>query len=105
MLLYGPSVVSSGTEKGVACARCVISAVGGVQLMHSAGCAEKSSDTLCVPGLQKCAHVLQCAGNVRNVARVRKRPTEWVVCTVTRVRGALVLSFASARSGSAWCVG
>ena len=65
------------------------------------GCAEKSGDTLCVPSWQKCAHVLQCARNVRNAARVRMRPAEWVVCMGARVRGALVLLFASAQGGLA----
>ena len=105
MLPNGLPVGNSSAEKGVACARCAVSAVGGVRLVHGVNSVEENEDTPCGPNLQKYAHVLLCAGNVRNVARVRKRPTEWVVCTVTRVRGALVLSFASAQSGSAWCVG
>ena len=101
MLPNGPPVDSSSAEKGVACARRVISAVGSAQRMHGAGSVEKSDGTLCVPSLQKCAHVLQCARNVRNAARVRMRPAEWVVCMGTRVRGALVLLFASAQGGLA----
>ena len=105
MLPYGPLVDSSIAEKVVACARRVMSAASGVQLVRCAGCVGKSGHTLCVPSLQKCAHVLQCVGNVRNAARVRIRQAKWVVCMDTRVRGALILLFASARSGLAWCDG
>ena len=85
----------------MACAGRVICAAGGARLVHGAGCAEKSGDTLCVPSWQKCAHVLQYAGKVRNAARVRIRPAEWLVCMHALVRGALILSFASARGGLA----
>ena len=85
MLPNGPPVDSSSAEKGVACARRVISAVGSAQRMHGAGCVEKSDDTLCVPSLQKCAHVLQFVRNVRNAARVRIRLANWVVCAAMRV--------------------
>ena len=72
-------------EKCMACARHVISAAGSAQRMQGAGSVEKSDDTLCVPSLQKCAHVLQFVRNVRNAARVRIRLANWVVCAAMRV--------------------
>ena len=46
---------------------------------------EESEDTHCGPKLQKCAHVLLYAGNVRNAARVRIRLANWVVRAAMRV--------------------
>ena len=62
-----------------------MSAVGGARLVHGISSVEENDDTHCGPRQQKCAHVLQCAGNVRNATRVRMRLADWVVCAAMRV--------------------
>ena len=85
MLPNGPPIDNSSAEKGVACARCAVSAVGGARIVHGVNSVEESEDTHCGPKLQKCAHVLLYAGNVRNAARVRIRLANWVVRAAMRV--------------------
>ena len=85
MLPNGPPVDNSSAEKGVACARCAVGAVGGARRVHGVSSVEENEDTHCGPNLQKCAHVLLHAGNVRNAARVRVRLANWVVCAAMRV--------------------
>ena len=84
MLPNGLPVGNSSAEEGVACARCAVSAVGGVRLVHGVNSVEENEDTPCGPNLQKYAHVLLCAGNVRNAVRVRVRLANWVVCAAMR---------------------
>ena len=86
MLPYGPQVDSSIAEKVVACARRVMSAASGVQLVRCAGCVEKSGHTLCAQLAKMCTCVAVCWKCARRSA-----------CTYTAGRMDRVHGYACAR--------
>ena len=103
MLLFGLQAGSSSAERSAVCSKRAVKELGSARLVYGAGSVEIYDNTHGVLSLQKCALVLQCVENVRDAALVRVRPAGWVVCMGARVRGALVLSFAAAQGGPAWC--